>query len=348
MGARAASQTESIRAAVANATGKAIDRIEALVGGLGPRHFLRALLAPDGSVIVRVDEEEDPAARPAGVPPEPPLHPLVSFLSAADVPVAASLLWDEAAGITVLEDVGDESLEAAVHRMGVGDPRVTALYREACRIPARLQALPPDPALPCFARRLDAALFAYKAEQTIEWALPTGRGRALDSAEAECVRRAFRRIGEEAMDAPQRLAHRDFKAANLHLHPRDGHLVMIDLQGAFQAPPEYDLVCLLRDSHVPLDPDLEWALFDEACALLPDAASPAEHRRRFDLLTLTRVGKDLARYRFAAETRGDRRYLPLLGNAARSLRAAAARAAAWHPEYAALCELVDALPEAAP
>ena len=71
---------------------------------------------------------------------------------------------------------------------------------------------------------------------------------------------------------------------------------MIDFQGAFLAPPEYDLVCLLRDSYVEL-PEAEVAhLLHRVRARLPDRPEAAVFQHRFDALTLTRKGKDHARF----------------------------------------------------
>ncbi len=63
------------------------------------------------------------------------------------------------------------------------------------------------------------------------------------------------------------------------------------------------------------------------------------------MLTLTRNGKDLARYLYAARERRDERYLRLLPNAVAVLRTAAARAAGWDERLARLAELIDALPD---
>jgi aminoglycoside/choline kinase family phosphotransferase len=120
---------------------------------------------------------------------------------------------------------------------------------------------------------------------------------------------------------------------------------MIDLQGALLAPPEYDLVCLLRDSYVELD---EAELAHQLARVrpkLPDAPSPEDFEARFDLLTLTRKGKDCARFLFAARERGDRRFLRYLPATLRALRRAADRATARDPGYADLAGLIAELPE---
>lgn len=120
---------------------------------------------------------------------------------------------------------------------------------------------------------------------------------------------------------------------------------MIDLQGAWLAPPEYDLVCLLRDSYLEL-PDAEVAHhLEQVRPRLPDAPDPETFARRFDLLTLTRKAKDHARFLYASETRGEKGFLRYLPTTVRILRAASARAARRDPHLAPLAELIDGLPE---
>ena len=120
---------------------------------------------------------------------------------------------------------------------------------------------------------------------------------------------------------------------------------MLDLQGAFQAPPEYDLVCLLRDSYVELDEaDLAYQL-ERVRPQLPDAPDAESFARRFDLLTLTRKGKDCARFFYAAQERGDRRFLRYVPATVRALRRAARAAAARDAALTPLAELIFQLPE---
>jgi aminoglycoside/choline kinase family phosphotransferase len=120
---------------------------------------------------------------------------------------------------------------------------------------------------------------------------------------------------------------------------------MIDLQGAFLAPPEYDLVCLLRDSYVELDEAELAHQLGRIRPRLPDAPDAESFARRFDLLTLARKGKDCARFLYAAQERGDRRFLHYLPASVRALRRAARAAAARDAALAPLAELVFQLPE---
>ena len=120
---------------------------------------------------------------------------------------------------------------------------------------------------------------------------------------------------------------------------------MIDLQGALLAPPEYDLVCLFRDSYVELPPAEVESQLEGVRPRLPDAPDPETCRHRFDLLSLARKGKDHARFLYAAQTRNDARYLTHVPTTVRHLRSAAARAATRDPRLQDLADLIHQLPE---
>ncbi len=349
---------EILEALVRRDLGARIVGREVLAPGLGTRRFLRLTLVADtaekrrvgektpASVIARIEPREAPESAPFGVVPEPGLEPLRSFLEEHAIPVPARYGGDLERGIELLEDAGPVSLENAAAQ--VSQPERIALYREACALVPRLQRLSADPErIPAFGRRLDRALIESKAHRWIHWALPSLLARDASPAEAETVKRAFELIGDACESAPARLAHRDYKAANIHLRPgaeAGARLILIDLQGAFLAPPEYDLVCLLRDSHVALAENEVDSHRDATRQELPDAPSEEDFDRRFTLLTLSRVAKDCAHYIHAATDRNDRRYLPLLPTGLANLERAAEHAAGWDPRLARLRDLLAALP----
>jgi aminoglycoside/choline kinase family phosphotransferase len=328
----------------------AVKQIEPIAGGLGLRRFYRVTTNGDpGSVIARVEAPDDPAGRPAGAPPEPTLEPLRGFLEQHGLPVPSRLGGDPKRGIDLLEDLGSRTLACAVIGASAGER--LALYTGAIDLIPRLQHLE-DPAggVPAFKRRLDQTLFDYKADLFARWSLPGALRREARSSEADAVRTAFRWIAAEAAAAPQRLAHRDFQSHNLHLCSSGSggeRLVMIDIQGAFLAPPEYDLVCLLRDSYVELPEDEVRSHLAQVRRLLPDSPDAESFSRRFDLLTLSRKGKDHARFVYATSSRGDRRFARYLSTTVRALRAAAARVACLDPSLARLADMIHALPESA-
>jgi aminoglycoside/choline kinase family phosphotransferase len=337
---------ERVRDTVRRALGAEVLRVDPLRGQLSNRRFVRVFLDGSGPevLIARIEMPEDPGGRPAGSTPEPPLEPIRALLEGNGLPVPKRYGGDASAGVELLEDLGSESLTAAAWTAQPGRRR--ALYDDACDLVPRLQRVAdPGTGVAAFARRLDDALFAYKADLFTSWSLPC-RGRPASSAERSAVSDAFAHVARVAARAPLRLAHRDLQSANLQVvaGPPE-RLVMIDLQGAFLAPPEYDLVCLLRDSYVELPEAEVEALCARVRPALPDAPELDAFAHRFDLLTLTRKAKDHARFLYAAGTRGDSRYLPFVPATVRFLRAAAERAALREPELRPLAELVAALPE---
>lgn len=353
-------------------------RIEPIPAGLGTRRFYR--LCFDGSdplrLVARVEpgpeETEADGAEAGGVEPapawlpEPPLEPLRGFLERAGLPVPRSHAHDPARGLDLLEDVGDRTLlEAPAERRA-------ELYRRACALIPRLQALSaPSEELPAFHRRFDRELVATKTWKWLNWTIPLLLDRRATPHEQAATRRLFERLASLAEAAPMRLAHRDFKGENLHLvrdrvgpqaetraEPSpdptsdrsmepDERLVMIDVQGAFLAPPEYDLVCLLRD----LQTDLDEALVSELCewtrGRLPDRPDPGAFAERFDGLALLRLCKDVSHVVHAGRVRGDRRRWHEVPRGLALIRGAAERLRPQHPEIEVLDSVIEALTRAA-
>jgi aminoglycoside/choline kinase family phosphotransferase len=335
---------ERVRQALQRILSAQARRIELLPAGLGLRRFARVWLAsgPAPTLVARVEAPEDPAGRPAGSAPEPPLEPIRALLEREGLPVPRCFGADGA--VLLLEDVGDRSLASLAPALPAAERE--ALYREACALLPRLQRVSDPGGVAAFTRQLDAAQIAYKGELFAAHSLAM-RGRPPTPGEVACVRDAFGRIAAEVSEAPRRLSHRDFQSANLHLRdaPPGRRLVMIDLQGAWLAPPEYDLVCLLRDSYVEL-PEAEIAAHLEATrSELPDRPDPDTAARRFALLALARKAKDHARFLDVAQRRGDRRSLAFLPTTLRHLRAAARAAAQRDRAFRDLEALLRTLPE---
>ncbi len=331
-----------VRRAVHAATGAWPLACEPMAAELSLRRFFRVRCAgAPGTLVARVEQPEDPSGRPPGIPPEPPLEPLRTVLEEHGLPVPRRYGGD--AGVDLLEDLGDRSLRAAVADATPAERRALA-ERAGDRVP-RIQRVADDgPLAPTHARRRGDAHIDYKAELFAAWSLRRG-GREASPAERACARDAFALVARTAAAAPQRLAHRDFQSANLLLARRPRELVMIDLQGALLAPPEYDLASLLRDSYVDLGDDEVAHHLERVRPLLPDAPDPETAAARFDLLTLARKAKDHARFLYAAHTRDDRRYLAFAPRTLRVLRDACARAAQRDPRLAAFADLVASLPE---
>ena len=337
----------TVRRAVRKALGREVARVEPIAGHLGLRRFARVWLATGvpASLIARIHAAEDPAARPAGAAPEPPLEPLRALLESCGLPVPARLGTDEEARVELLEDFGSLSLTQAA--AAASDEELRSLYAESCQIVPRLQAIRDPGNVEAFRRGLDETLFRYKAGLFCDHALPT-LGRTPTAAEIDTVQRAFARVARSAAAAPARLAHRDFQSSNLIVRrdrPEGERIGLIDLQGAFLAPPEYDLVCLLRDSYVELPEDEIAAHLERTRPALPDAPDAETFAHRFDLLTLTRKGKDCARFLQVARTRGEREFLRFVPRTLAQIRSAARRAADREPGLRDFAALLGELPD---
>lgn len=322
--------------------GRQVASIEGIEAGMGTRRFARLHFA-DGAprtMIARSEPGANVAAAGAApnragatfagrieLPPaptwlpEPPLEPIRSFLERAGLRVPKSHGHFPELGLDLLEDVGSRNL------LGASTRERPELYRDACALVPRLQALSaPGDEIPAFARRYDRALVDTKRWKWLHWTIPGLLGRPANPDEIHTTGALFEAIADLLELAPRRLAHRDFKAENLHLLPTTesrAELVLIDVQGAFVAPPEYDLVCLLYDLQTDLDEALVERLFAEAVPRLPDRPDLGLARRRFDAIAVTRLCKDVSHVIHAGLVRGDRRRwheiprgLELLGRAA--------------------------------
>lgn len=310
---------ETLDRVVRERLGRAPAAIEPIEAGLGNRRFHRlrfrdgeprTLIArsepmPGASASVAPQISAPPAFPPApSWLPEPPLEPLRGFLEAAGLRVPRSHGHHPDIGLDLLEDVGTTNL------LRVADAQRERLYRAACDFVPRLQRLTASAErIAAFGRRYDRALVESKGWKWIHWTIPGLLGRPASALERRETSALFSAIADLLEDAPRRLAHRDFKAENLHLLPTatGDELVLIDVQGAFVAPPEYDLACLLCDLQVDLDPSLVNRLFEETIPRLPDRPELALARRRFDAIAVARLAKDVSHVVQAGLGRDDRR-----------------------------------------
>ena len=329
--------------------GRTPSQIQRIQAGLGHRHFFRIHFddgLPTPSLIARVEPN---GTRTDLAGKEPELEPIRAFLEQAGLPVPHSVASTE--HIQILEDLGEDSLEKVASQSSPA--RSHELYSRACALIPRLQHLsaPSGRRVEAFHREWDRNLVASKAQKWLDWSFPLIQGRAARPQERKALGEAFDAIAIQCRKTPLRLAHRDFKAANLHQRPgsKETEWVMIDLQGAFLAPPEYDLVCLLRDAHVALPESQIENHLREIRLELPDRPDEEIFMNRFDMITLTRVSKDLSHYLHAATHRNDERYLPLVPQALSNLKKAAERLTDSGPELSPplspLFEAIEALPD---
>jgi N-acetylmuramate 1-kinase len=296
-------QTETrVRDAATRCTGAdwSAAPVRRLAGHASMRSYWR-VGTPGAALVVMV---MPPDAKPEEVTKGDPsaVNPFVDvqrYLQSLGVRVPAIRAFQEAEGLMVLEDLGDDMLET---RLLAGEAR-EPLYRTAVDALARLRAAAERRPQGCvaFTRSFDRDLYHWELMHFLEWGLEAWKGAKLTPAERQVVDRDFERIARALEVEPKGFTHRDYQSRNLMVLP-SGEQAVIDFQDALLGPRQYDLVALLRDSYVELPPELVEALLRRYLDQLAAAGGPrldyGPFRETFDLLTVQRKLKDAGRFVF--------------------------------------------------
>ena len=300
-------------------------------GGARPTSYVVMVMPPDAR-----PEEVTNGERPA-VDPFLDVQRYLSGLGVRVPGIAAFYQDDPRGGLMVLEDLGDEMLET---RLLAGDDR-RSLYEAAIDQLARLRAAAeraPGGSI-AFTRSFDRDLYRWELDHFREWLLEAWKGARLSPSERELVDREFERIAATLEAEPKGFTHRDYQSRNLMVLP-GGAQAVIDFQDALLGPRQYDLVALLRDSYVELEPGLVEAMLRRYLDRFHEAGGPrfeyAPFRAVFDLLTVQRKLKDAGRFVFIDRVKKNPGFLVSIPASLRYVKEAFAR----RPD---LCELQDVL-----
>ncbi|MGR3465311.1 aminoglycoside phosphotransferase family protein [Limimaricola sp.] len=232
---------------------------------------------------------------------------------------------DRAAGLAVIEDLGHEQVaqRAETH---AGD---TEPYAAAIDVLARLQAAPPPDGLARLTPEVGADMIAPLGE----WYAP--------DLDLTALQAALRAVLERHAPAPSVLALRDFHAENLIWRPDHAgtdRIGLLDFQDALLAPPEYDLVSLLRDARRDVSDDLRIAMISRFATAT--GRNPARVEAACAALGVQRNLRILGIFARLARRDGKTRYLALMprvrGQIAADLH---------HPALASLAPHAAALPQ---
>ncbi|MGE0448000.1 MAG: aminoglycoside phosphotransferase family protein [Vicinamibacterales bacterium] len=231
-----------------------------------------------------------------------------SLLARMGLPVPEVIGHSDALGIVALEDLGDVTLQA--HLGGSSVTRQMGLYREAVELVVHLQRegrhYASSAELP-YTLAFDVEKLGWELRFFVTHFLEAHRGARLTPGDRAQLDAEWIAIAGELAAEPRVLCHRDYHSRNLMVHR--GRLHLIDFQDARLGPDTYDLVSLLRDSYVDIDEVEVDELVAHFLALTQKVESPAEFRRRFDLMSVQRNLKALGTFGFQATARGNRTYL---------------------------------------
>jgi aminoglycoside/choline kinase family phosphotransferase len=333
---------DALDALVLHATGHRPTTVEPMPGGASTRRYLRvrtletsfvAMFVPDGA----------PDEITSGAPSARwPFLEVQALLHGHGVRVPGVLAEACAAGLLLIEDLGDETLAAF---LGRAPARRTDIYRTAVTDLARAQrSLRTLPAGSVVAgRAFDETLLRWELDHFREWALDA-RGRALPPAERSRFDALADRLARRIAAWPRGFVHRDYQSRNLMVRdrgPGEGpELVWIDFQDALLGPRVYDLVALLNDSYQSFDRAFIEARLDEFAAEAGlDPADRAELEREFDVVTVQRKLKDAGRFVFIDRVKKNPSFLPYFEPSLAKVRASLARLAD-EEDMRALAEIV--------
>ena len=141
----------------------------------------------------------------------------------------------------------------------------------------------------------------------------------MSSEETAVLEEAFVELARELAGRKRVLCHRDFHSRNLMLKERE--LYIIDFQDARLGPDTYDLVSLLRDAYVDVDPPTTEAALD-AYFRARERSEPADFRTRYARMAVQRHLKALGTFGDQAERVGTSRYADAVPRTLRYLREA--------------------------
>ncbi|HET6278219.1 MAG TPA: phosphotransferase [Candidatus Polarisedimenticolia bacterium] len=300
-------------------------RVAEIAGDASTRRFYR--LTGGASTMILMEH-------PGPLDDQSSFYSNLRIMTAIGAPVPRLIDRDDAAGLVLVEDLGEVTLQR--HLTGKANPAgARALYRQACDLIVLFQREGMKATREGdFARRnaLDRERFLAELDHFHRYFV-VRLGAQQPAAGEEAILRSFYDDLAGACDRlPRVYCHRDFQSRNLMV--RGGRLALIDFQDARQGPYTYDAASLLRDSSL----DLEEGLVDDMLARLGQELSlPGEEfRRHFDLMALQRNIKDLGTFAYQATERGRREYLEYVPRTVRFVRNALLRDRRYDTPYAVL------------
>jgi aminoglycoside/choline kinase family phosphotransferase len=325
-------QTEArVREAVARATGRGASAapVRRLAGHASMRSYWRVGAPPESHVVMVLPAERTPEeVTKGGASAVDPFVDVQRYLAGIGVRVPAILAFLEPEGLMVLEDLGDEMLETRLLAGDAPAPLYERAIDQLARLRARAEAAPGG--CVAFTRSFDADLYRWELEHFVEWGLEAWKGGRLSPADRAVAGRAFDEIARALEAEPKGFTHRDYQSRNLMVLP-SGQQAVIDFQDALLGPRQYDLVALLRDSYVELEPALVEAMLRRYLDRLHAEGGPrleyAPFRDAFDLLTVQRKLKDAGRFVFIDRVRKNPGFLPSIPASLRYVREAFGRRA---------------------
>jgi hypothetical protein len=281
--------------------GREISHISPLKGDASTRKYYRVALKDHGAMILALYPE-------GGLQDQRNFRDVAQLLRDLNLPAPLVYSHHEGLGITLMEDLGDISLEARARESQADQLR--NLYEEAVDILIRMRRGTEGLSGGCAAFDLafDHTKLMWEMDFFVTHFVRGFAGHSLSKGEHALLYQFFDKICSLLAAQPRFFTHRDYHSRNLMLH--NNRLIMIDFQDARMGPAQYDMASLLKDSYITLEnsliEDLLGHYFQESGhGRICDYES---FRRIFHIMSLQRNIKALGTFGFQLSARGNERY----------------------------------------
>ncbi|KZY61630.1 hypothetical protein A3742_11845 [Oleiphilus sp. HI0071] len=251
--------------------------LESVAGDASFRRYFRVKNSNNQSFIVMdaPPEKED-------------CHPFVEITKAwreQGVLLPELFAIDLEQGFLLLEDFGDTLLFQMVDKKPLEEQH--SVYTSAIHSLKGIQDLRGAKHLPTY----DRALLKRELALFTDWLIGTALHISLTESEQATIEQSFEALIESALSQTQCAVHRDYHSRNLMSLP-SGKVGIIDFQDAVFGPVTYDLVSLLRDCYIELNPTLvkELALNYKQTSTIEAVReeNEASFLKQFDLMGIQR------------------------------------------------------------
>jgi len=296
--------------------------IEPLRGDASNRTYYRIVLLQDNEkqsyVVMKLADPEAFKASEERITTstttvqELPYLNVQKHLAQCGVSVPRIHFYDQAAGVLLLQDLGDQMFQKAVQ----GSARTVQQrsYRMAIDELLKIQISGSRMAngnCIAFGRAFDVPLLMWEFDHFLEYGIEEANHQPIARQDRDEIRALFIPIVETLAKEPRYLTHRDYHSRNLMIH--ENQVWVLDFQDALMGPCVYDLASLLRDSYMKLEEDLvddliEYYLQKKESLDQIKLEKPA-FRRLFDLMSIQRNLKAAGRFVYIDRVKKNEQFL---------------------------------------
>lgn len=304
--------TEPIRQFITKQIGTTDFECLQLAGDASTRKYYRIVFESQSRVLMSWDPFPDAKTYP--------FLNVLEHLARVDVRVPRAEAWSPELGVVLLEDLGDLTLERKFwenQNQQVAMPFYQQAVDELIKTHF-LASKPVNPPSVCQQIEFDTAKFMWEMNYAREHFLEKVGGIRLSEREQKTLQDEFSVICTTLDQQPKFVCHRDYHSRNLML--KLGRIYVIDFQDARRGPLQYDLVSLVHDSYVSLNPEsiafIKNDYITKARATGPAGCIRADFEDIFKIQTIQRCFKACGSFSSFYNMRNDTRYLKYIKHTA--------------------------------